>query len=228
MSYYTALINAWNTGTVPSGYVGTALTGLTTANKLIAINGWTITGVVPTSIQFTGNQLANCIDKTEFNALSWNNQQNILGLCQITGNLAGGSANTELLPVGMILTYFTASATITSGTYNNATGVVTLTMSGSIGFGVGGNVTVAGLTGTGAFASLDGIFAAISPTSGTTVTYNAGAGLGASTITGGYLVPPTITNLTALAQGTVTPWWQNNGYSSPFTMNDLAAAGGLT
>jgi hypothetical protein len=225
---YTALINAWLAGTVPGGYTGTALTGLTTANKLIAINGWTITGVVPTTIGVSGTQLKNCINWTEFSTLTDAQQKNLLALCNDPGPLTGGSGHTNLLTDGMFLAYFTVSATIASGTYNNSTGVVTLTMSQSIGFGAGGDVTISGLTGTGAFAALNGIFPAISPTSGTTVTYNAGAGLGASTITGGHLTPPTITNLTALAQGTVTSWWANNGYTSPFTTNDLIAAGGLT
>jgi hypothetical protein len=39
---------------------------------------------------------------------------------------------------------------------------------------------------------------------------------------------PTITALTALAQAVVTPWWQANGYTSPFTQADLTAAGNLT
>lgn len=36
---------------------------------------------------------------------------------------------------------------------------------------------------------------------------------------------PTIMALTALAQATVTPWWQANNYPGPFTNNDLVAAG---
>lgn len=39
---------------------------------------------------------------------------------------------------------------------------------------------------------------------------------------------PTVIALTALAQATVTPWWQANGYSAAFNSNDLVAAGNLT
>jgi len=39
---------------------------------------------------------------------------------------------------------------------------------------------------------------------------------------------PTIVALTALAQASVQPWWQANGYSSPITQSDLTAAGGLS
>lgn len=50
MSYYTALITAWNnaslaTGaTLPSGVTGSLLNGLTTAQKIATINAWMITG----------------------------------------------------------------------------------------------------------------------------------------------------------------------------------------
>ena len=43
MAYYTALITAWNAGTVPGGVTGSALTG-TTAQKLAAVNAWTVSG----------------------------------------------------------------------------------------------------------------------------------------------------------------------------------------
>lgn len=148
MSYYTALISAWNTGTVPSNYTGTALTGLTTANKLVAINGWTTTGVAPVAFQITGSQIASCINYAEFKALTAQQQSNVLGLCQI-GSLTGGSAETALLVDGMFIDYFGPSS-------------------------------------------------------------------------------QTIIALTALAQGTVTYWWQNNGYTGPFSQADLTAAGGLT
>jgi hypothetical protein len=40
--------------------------------------------------------------------------------------------------------------------------------------------------------------------------------------------PQTIAALVALAQAIVQPWWQANGYTSPISAGDLAAAGGLT
>jgi hypothetical protein len=86
--------------------------------------------------------------------------------------------------------------TISSGTYDNTTGEVVLTMSAPITeFGAGDAIVISGLTGTGAFAGLDGTFTA-ETVSGSTVTYNAGAGVGASTITGGSL---------ALASSTAIP-----------------------
>jgi len=53
MAYYTALTTAWNNAslssgaTLPTSVSGSLLTGLTTAQKLAAVNAWTIPG--PTS-----------------------------------------------------------------------------------------------------------------------------------------------------------------------------------
>ena len=107
MTYYTALINAWNSATQPpTGVTGTPLTGLTTAQKLIAINSWTVTGAVPTTLYVTGAQVANCINYAEFKALTFDQQSQLLALCSQTGQLLGGSANAGLLAAGMILDFF--------------------------------------------------------------------------------------------------------------------------
>lgn len=89
--------------------------------------------------------------------------------------------------VNQLLVPYVGTLTVSSGTYNNTTGVVTLTMSAPITFGPGDAVIVSSLTGTGAYAGLDGTFTALAGTTGSTVVYNAGAGVGASTITGGSL-----------------------------------------
>jgi len=117
MAYYTALTAAWNGATQPpTGVVGTGLTGLTTANKLVAINGWTVTGTIPTAFYTTGSQILNCINWAEFNALSVNDQANLLDLCAVQGPLLGGSGNASFLVTGMILAYFTnhAGPTVTA------------------------------------------------------------------------------------------------------------------
>ena len=157
MAYYDALIAAWNAGSPPSGASGTAFAqGDTTAQKLVKINGWTITGQVPTSFYVTGNQLINCINYAEFKALTAAQQLNLLTLCAVPSNLLGGSGNTAFMVDGMILDYFTNHA------------------------------------------------------------------------------GPTIAALTALAQATVTPWWQvpvaqgGAGLNTTISLSDLAAAGGLT
>lgn len=118
MAYYDALIAAWNSATQPpTGYSGTPITGgMTTAQKLAAVNSWTQTGSVPTSFNVTGAQLLNCINWTEFAALTAAQQSNLLALCANPGPLLGGSSNVSLITDGMFLAYFTnhSGATITA------------------------------------------------------------------------------------------------------------------
>ena len=102
MAYYDALISKWAT-----------LTPGTTAQKLAQINSLTVAGSIPTTIYVTGAQVANCINWTEFAALTSQQQSNLLALCANEGPLLGGSANTSRLLVGMLLAYFNvAGATI--------------------------------------------------------------------------------------------------------------------
>lgn len=114
MAYYDTLVAAWNSGTQPpAGVTGTGLTGLSTAAKLIAINGWSVTGSVPTTFFCTGTQLLNCINYAEFKALTAAQQSNLLALCNNPGPILGGSANVSHMAAGMILDYFNvAGATV--------------------------------------------------------------------------------------------------------------------
>lgn len=149
MAYYDALIAAWNgAAQPPAGVTGTGLTAqMTTLQKIAAVNAWTVTGSVPTSFFVTGAQLLNCINYAEFKVLTDAQQKNLLGLCQVGGNLLGGSSNTTFMVDGMILDYFTNHA------------------------------------------------------------------------------GPTILALTALAQGTVIPWWQSIGLNGVVSLADTQAAG---
>jgi len=117
MSDYAALIAAWNsTIQPPAGVTGTGLsTSMTTAQKLAALDSWTITGVIPTTIMTSGAAIVNCIEWSEFNALTAAQQTNILQLCAIAGSadvLLAGSTNAALLTDGMVVAYF-SSTTIT-------------------------------------------------------------------------------------------------------------------
>lgn len=67
-----------------------------------------------------------------------------------------------------------AGAAMTAITYNSTTGVVVLTFASSPGIVVGDDFTVTGIAG---ITALNGSWTAITGTSGTTVEYNAGAGL---------------------------------------------------
>lgn len=144
MAYYTNLINAWDSATQPpSGVTGTGLTAqMTTAQKVTALNGWTITGSIPTTMQTTGLAVLQCIAIADFNALTAAQQQTVLQICAMP-QLIGGSASL----IGQLL-------------------------------------------GT--------LFA------GKTTTLNA---------------------FITLAQATVQPWWQANGYPAPIDINDALAAG---
>jgi len=95
MAYYDALITKWGT-----------LTPGTTAAKLAQLNAITVTGSVPTSFYTTGAAILNCIDWTEFNALTAARQTNVLQMCAIPGQLLGGSSQTSHLVAGMIIAYF--------------------------------------------------------------------------------------------------------------------------
>lgn len=117
MAYYDALIAAWNNPTQPPpGVTGTGLLPAdTTDQKITKVNAWTVTGQIPASFLVTADQLANCVNYTEFKALTAGQQTNLLNLLNISGSLMGGSANTSLLVVGMIIDYFPpASVTISN------------------------------------------------------------------------------------------------------------------
>lgn len=105
-------------------------------------------------------------------------------LISLQGGPIGASVSWDF--TNQLLVPFLGGLTISSGTYNNTTGIVTLVMAVPVTFGAGDSIAVGTLAGTGAFASLGGTFTALSAT-GTTVTYQAAAGLGASTITSGTL-----------------------------------------
>jgi hypothetical protein len=95
MAYYDALIAEW-----PSLSPGT------TAAKLAQLNALTVTGTVPTSFFVTGDQLLNCINWTEFAALTAQQQSNLLALCQVPGQILGGSGNTSHMAPGMFIACF--------------------------------------------------------------------------------------------------------------------------
>jgi hypothetical protein len=98
----------------------------------------------------------------------------------ITSQVSWDFVNQRLVP-------YLGTLTITSGTYSDTTGVITLTMSAPITFGVGDAVILASLTGTGGYAALNGTYTAQEGTTGSTVVLDGAPGAGASTITGGNL-----------------------------------------
>lgn len=116
------------------------------------------------------------------------------------------------------VTNVSGNYTISSGTYNNGTGLVTLTLSVSAPNVPGQQITVSNLTGTGAFVALNGVYLSAAGTTGTTLTYSAASGLGATTITGGKV---------AVAAVTTTNIQPQPGGGTGLTIN-ITAAGPIT
>jgi hypothetical protein len=83
MAYYDALIAAWNAGGKPVNTSGTSIVGgMTTAQKIDAVNSWTMTGTQQSVIVPT-YQIYNAIVPADFTSLSASNQQlvrDILGM----------------------------------------------------------------------------------------------------------------------------------------------------
>ena len=134
MAYYTALISKWGT-----------LAPDTTANKLIAINALTVTGAVPTTLYVTGAQLLNCINWTEFAALTTAQQQNLLSLCAVPGPLLGGSSNTSFVVDGMVLAYFNVAGATVAALTALAKGTMTPWWQATVAQGGGGLSSPVGL-----------------------------------------------------------------------------------
>jgi hypothetical protein len=117
MAHYDALIAAWNNPTQPPpGVTGSGLLSAdTTDQKIVKVNAWTVTGSVPTTLHVTVDQVANVINYTEFKALSAAQETNLLALLTIPGQLLGGSGNTAILFMGMLLDYFPAGSQTRAG-----------------------------------------------------------------------------------------------------------------
>lgn len=95
---------------------------------------------------------------------------------------------------------YTANATVSSGTYNATTGAVSLVIAGAHGLLPGDPFVLSAITGTGAFASLDGSWVATAGTTGTTLNFTAPTGL-TLTITGGTLGTGSVSLTTAAPHG---------------------------
>jgi hypothetical protein len=111
MAYWTNLINAWNSGTQPpAGVKGTALTGgMTTAQKLAAVNAWTVVGpAVPMIIPPAA--ILNACAVADLQALT-TTQLQLLQLL-LSGTQVDASAGTTLRAA--IVAIFTGKPSLTS------------------------------------------------------------------------------------------------------------------
>lgn len=87
MAYYTALVAAWNNATQPPpGVTGTALTALTTVQKLAVVNAWTVIGSPKPAI-LSPSKILNQIVFADLAALTQ------IQISQLTLLLAGSSVD---------------------------------------------------------------------------------------------------------------------------------------
>jgi hypothetical protein len=146
---------------------------------------------IPPTLQKTGAMLSQGGTNTAVNTLSLITQPS-----DLTPLLQAAQSLASITQSAGVATATLPSTTIASGTYSTTTGLVTLTLSASLGLAPGDLVTVASATGTGSFATINGTFQCGVGTSGTTVTYTIATAL-TMTITGG-----NINATTGLTNGT--------------------------
>jgi hypothetical protein len=160
---YNTLITDWNTSTAApisstitgvTGVAGQSLNGLTTAQKIAAVNAWTVTGTSPTAFPITGAQIISLVEWSELAALTDAQRKDILGLCQIPGSMTGGSAETALVVDGMFIAYFGSNSQSIANLTEFATAQIQLWVNVSVANGGSGlffqitqtDVTNAGLS----------------------------------------------------------------------------------
>ena len=106
-------------------------------------------------------------------------------LASLEGGIIGQQVSWDF--ANQLLVPYEASAfTISSGTYVTGTGVISLVLSTSSNFSAGDAAILSSLTGTGAYATLNGTWTVLTAV-GTAVTLQGPVGAGAATITGGSL-----------------------------------------
>jgi len=95
-------------------------------------------------------------------------------------------------------------ATITAGTYTSGTGAVSLTLSSPHGLNPGDQALIANATGTGSFASINGVQTTTAGTTGSTLNYTIATGL-TMTITGGNYINADVLNQGGEQNGVYDP-----------------------
>lgn len=141
--------------------------------SIVQVNVTQTVAPSPNNLQQTGAMISTGGTTAAANTLTLITQPS-----DLTSSLVAAAAITSMAYQA------TASGSVSSGTYNSGTGVVQLTTGSAHGLSVGDLVTISGATGTGAFADIDGTWALIAGTSGTTLEFTIATGL-TMTITGG-------------------------------------------
>ena len=187
----------------PAGVAGTLGGNIKRATAETNITGWTVFDQAHGMINFPQSPVPLAAPGMQVNFYRLGSNARIavaasptlLGLdgTPITSAVAWDYENEQLVPY--------VSTTISSGTYNALTGLVTLTTNAAHGLLPGDSFAISALTGTGSFATFDGTQVAVAGTTGSTLTFTAPVGLPATTITGGNLGTVGMSVTTAAAHG---------------------------
>lgn len=197
----------------PRGVANTLGGSIKRATAETNITGWTVFDQDHSMINFPQSPVPLAAVGMQVNFYRLNSNARIAVACSptlldlagnpITGAVAWDYENQELVPFVSTTvssgTYATAT-TISSGTYTSATGAVSLTTNAAHGLLPGDLFTISGMTGTGAFAALNGTWVAVVGTTGSTLDFVAPINL-TMTITGGNLGTIGVTLTTAAAHG---------------------------
>jgi hypothetical protein len=197
---------------------------LVTTNTIYAAFGGL--GGVPTAISYNASPNRPCDNITAVGLAAYWESDYIRATSDSLGAPNPVTDNANWLQAskdyanGLTSTAFTAMAAMfasqrgaaqiapTGSSYNNGTGVVILNLVAPINTGtlnVGDSVLVTVVTGTGAVQSIAGHRrTTIATSSGTTLTFNAGASLGAMTITGGTVLDATASNYDSASGANLT------------------------
>jgi hypothetical protein len=130
-----------------------------------------------------------------------------------SGNLFSNDLGTGLLLANFLDNANSQTLTISASgsSYVSATGVITLTVSGSIIAGPGEPVSIYNITGTGTnLAMLDGTWIAQAGTTGTTVVLAGPSGQGTITITGGSTLSGYVGTMRTTLPFSAQPSWATN------------------
>lgn len=149
------------------------------SNNIVTVQATVTVAPTPSALQRSGALLSQGGTTLAPGAYSLITQPS-----DLTPLLAGAVAISSLTSSGTTATASLDTTTIVSGSYNSTTGLVTLTLAGTIGVNPGDLVLISGATGSGSVSNINGTFQAATGTSGTTLEYVIAAGL-TMTITGG-------------------------------------------
>ena len=161
------------------------------ANQIVLVNVQQTLAPTPNKLQQTGafvSQGGTSLTPGTYSLLTQ--------ASSLTSLLIGATTVSGIAQTAGLATVTLVSTTISSGTYNSTTGLVTLTLAAASGLKPGNLVTISSATGTGSFASINGTWSAGTATTGTTLTFTIATTL-TMTITGG-----SVAGTTGLANGT--------------------------